>query len=786
MFSPSDEQRAVHDQIKRGVNVVVDACAGSGKSTTVLGLAAAMPRTKFLHVTYNSMLRKEFQEKVRELRLTNLEVHTFHSLCVRYFTTQGSTDAGLRAVLQDRMPMAIPSPPSYRIVVLDEVQDMTPLYFHFIRYFLRQIAPESDPYLESDPDPEADSKKGSSRPSLFQLLLLGDCRQGLYEFKGSDVRFLTHAHRIWRGFPLLKKPTAFVQCTLRMSYRITRPMASFVNEALLGEPCLQACRDGVPVVYLRNSRANLERIVTYHIRQILNEGDAPGDIFVLGASVKGSNSMVRRIENALVEANIPCHVPRADDTAGADRIDERVIQGKVVFSTFHTVKGRQRKYVFVTGFDQSYFTYFCRNAPVPVPDSSLTPVTTPTPTPNTLYVATTRATHRLFVLETNHHATDRPLACLRLTHHQLVQAPYVDFKGTPQAIFYEPDAAATAERVKRAHLHYLTPSELIRFVPETVLDALTPTLMRLFVTRRPAATTPIDLPSVVQFGGSSGLYEDVSDINGVAIPNLWWEHARATVATDPAGSPQHQPVQTSDLYASIEQSLQDMRPHEHAYLRKLFLTLSPTCHTPSEFLYMSNVYLACQDKLYGKLKQIPRDAYQWVSDEAAEACRQTLDQVVGVEGVQHVEYTLIQTKADDVHAEMDRRLEACLTPESNTGATDPAATEAQAPKYRFHARVDMVTQTSIWEIKCTQQLTVEHMLQVVIYAWIAWTRLTPATESMRDKRMQLLNIKTGEVLELCASVDELTPIVAELIRAKYRTEKSLNEEEFVASCTVVS
>jgi hypothetical protein len=835
MFTPSEEQQEVHAQLKRGVNVVVDACAGSGKSTTVLSLAKAMPRKQFLHITYNSMLRKEFQENVRKWQLTNLEVHTFHSLCVKYFTSTGNTDAGLRTTLAARTATNVPIP-KYHIVVLDEVQDMTPLYFHFVRYFLSTIRP---------------------KPKL-QLLLLGDYRQGLYEFKGSDVRFLTHAHRIWAGYSLLKHPDEFAQCTLRMSYRVTHPMAQFVNDVMLGDDRLLACRDGVPVSYFRNSRYHLERMVTYQIRQILLQpGNSPSDIFVLGASVKGANSLLRHIENALVEADIPCHVPRVEDGAGSDRMDERVIQGKVVFSTFHTVKGRQRKYVFVTGFDQSYFTLYDRS-------TSGNGTTAQSRTcPNTLYVATTRATHQLFVLETNQHTTDRPLEFLKKSHHEMIQAPYIDFKGMPQTIFYEYDEATTAERLKQSCTHYLTPTDLIRFVPETVLDVLTPILKRLFVTLRPPAAEPMLLPNVItvrpkvglsQTGRALGVipersvgiqadaqantlsdsYEDVSDINGVALPCLWWERVRrsSTLPTLSEKSTETNMDQSSEedstsddvidenqggsaygmevalvsqgtdtgepflrkqearrsfdesidddsktelvgtLYQCIEQSIRDMRSHEHGYLRQLFRTLPKTCTCPAEYLYMSNVYLTCQDKLYYKLKQIPRDAYEWLTDTMVDACCATMDAVIGkdTETIESYEHTLIHTKDEDLHASMDRILNAAM----------PAMQAHE--KYRFHARLDLVTKECIWEIKCTQQLTIEHMLQVVIYAWIARAMANHGGD-MGNKQVKILNIKSGEVLELCATLDELTEIIVMLIQSKYARKTVLTEDEFLAACT---
>jgi superfamily I DNA/RNA helicase len=149
----------------------------------------------------------------------------------------------------------------------------------------------------------------------------------------------------------------------------------------------------------------MELIVVNLIRRILEGGDLPSDIFVLGGSVKSANSNIRKIENALVSRGIPCHVPMLE----AEKIDDRVINGKVVFSTFHSVKGRQRKYVFIVGFDQSYFDFYGRNLD-------------PMECPNTLYVGCTRATHQLFLLENSDWSTDRPLDFLSMTHHQMKAA----------------------------------------------------------------------------------------------------------------------------------------------------------------------------------------------------------------------------------------------------------------------------------------------------------------------------------------------------------------------------
>lgn len=70
MHKMSGEQQAVANHIRNGFNVTVDACAGSGKSTTILSIAKELPLKKIQQFTYNSMLRHEIKEKVRDLQKT--------------------------------------------------------------------------------------------------------------------------------------------------------------------------------------------------------------------------------------------------------------------------------------------------------------------------------------------------------------------------------------------------------------------------------------------------------------------------------------------------------------------------------------------------------------------------------------------------------------------------------------------------------------------------------------------------------------------------------------------
>jgi hypothetical protein len=96
--------------------------------------------------------------------------------------------------------------------------------------------------------------------------------------------------------------------------------------------------------------------------------------------------------------------------------------------------------------------------------------------------------------------------------------------------------------------------------------------------------------------------------------------------------------------------------------------------------------------------------------------------------------------------------------------------------FRFSARIDLVTESTLWELKCTSKITIEHQLQVVIYAWL-WKIL------VNDKRnFRILNIKTGEVLQLNATTEELSLIVIALLKGKYCDPVLKTDEEFVSDC----
>ena len=708
----SIEQQNILDATKTGTNVVVDAVAGTGKTTLILAIARELGSRNILQITYNKSLKFEVREKTHALGIENLTIHTYHSLAVCYYSCTAHVDNEIKKIVDNNTPPN-KSIPEYDMLVVDEAQDMTLLYYQLMVKFAKDIG------------------------SPFQLLVLGDYMQGLYEFKGSDIRFLTLAEIIWRKHPRLRTQQ-FRKCTMKMSYRITNQMSQFVNNVMLGEPRMDACRNDAPVQYIRNSRYNLERIVCAEIHKLFAMGVKPSDIFILGPSVKGERSNIRKLENMLVEKNIPCHVPMLENSD----IDQRVIDGKIVFSTFHCVKGRQRKYVFVVGFDNSYFKYYARNLPRDI-------------CPNTLYVACTRALNGLYVLESDTRREDRPLEFLYMSHVDMKSADYVHFKGQQQTLFPRIEETESTVPIK------LTPTELIKFIPEETNKHICSILDRIFVKEQDIIEN-LDIPGIIQT--KKGFYEEISDLNGIAIPCMYYDHL-----LNAWNDSYSYKTKDSILYDIIDMNIENLNEKKQQFLLEIIDKLPETIESVNDYLYMANINTAIQESLYFKLNQIDKDDYNWLTDEMVMTCKDRLKHVVSPDcqgSPPLVEEYIINASMDEQHSQIDRFIERILP----------------GKKFRFNARIDLMTETTIWEFKCTNELTHDHMLQLVIYAWLWNMKQVDENLDANEKTFRLFNIKSGELLRLDASMGDLNNIMSSLLSSRYTEPVEKSETQFIDDC----
>lgn len=374
------QQTAIIEAISsRTCNVVVNAVAGASKTFTSLNSCARMPpTTSVMILTFNSRLKSETRTKVRKMNMSHrVNVHTYHSACVRHYDAlNGKDDVGMANVVR-KGPECLPHTPlCFDVLIIDECQDMTELYYRFVRKMMTDNA----------------------RPHVT-VAVFGDMRQCIYRFKDAEPRLFRLMPHLVPGATL-----PWHRFSLSTSFRVTRSMCDFVNAHLpsstedssVGDVFMrshkttEACRPVRYVVTSNMYQAPLDEIMT----ELRSGNTRAGDIFVLAPSLHTGQlkKHVNALENKLVAMNIPCFVPTSRTMSSGG--DESLMRGKVVFSTFHQSKGLERPVVLVMGFDANSCAMYLKSESCP----------------SELYVACTRATRTLILM---HGASEPPLPFMK-------------------------------------------------------------------------------------------------------------------------------------------------------------------------------------------------------------------------------------------------------------------------------------------------------------------------------------------------------------------------------------
>jgi hypothetical protein len=829
---PSPEQAAVVRSVRDRVNVVCEAVAGSGKTTTVLHCARDVPDLTFLVLTYNARLKLTTRQRARELGLSNVETHSFHACAARYYLPGCRDDEALRRLVEEDAPPR--SALRFDCLVVDEAQDMTPLLHRFVLKVLRD----------------------AGNVSSTQMLVLGDSRQSIYQFRDADPRFLTMADR---GVYALAEttlesrsgsatPESFASVpkwrhhTLRTSFRASPRIASFVNDAMLGFECIRASKRahlpdggaGAPVTYMVGNAFEIaSQEIADEIEHLLSPrggGYAPDDIFVLTPSLKGaklnSKTPLAQLENTLVmRCGVPVYVSLADE----EELSDALTRGKICFTTFHSSKGLERPVVIVFGFSGDYFTYFARDAPKAV-------------CPNTLYVAATRASERLYVVGEQEEGGKLPFLRLDPAAFEKWGVPLPPWLEVRKCGKLRPPADAIPVPASSFAV-----TDLVKFLPEQTMRDATEAVEPVAV-EPPSVDTKMD-QSVPSLAGA-GLIESVSDITGLAVVAAH-EHRHGTRGAAPE-TRHAESAHTTSLARRLQSSLAKMERQLEANaaqssarksesssrvaradlivddveaVRQMRETLaSPPTHV-RDFLKLASWYEAMEGGYLFRPFQLSH--FDWISVEAAAATARVLEKHLPVE-------------SDGGSVALDAR------------ASEPPSWARYEKRYdvsfRFGAPIvtlrgaaDVVTAAGatgeIFEVKCVQRLLPEHLLQLALYQWLdafsqiqskihrarerrrrmdadaaerektrahrgfkgaGKTRREYTEEEAQDpmalldlfldaggdeskimKRAVLLNARTGETVELRATLRALTGVVLTLVDQKIRARVSVSDEVFL-------
>jgi superfamily I DNA/RNA helicase len=172
----------------------------------------------------------------------------------------------------------------YELIILDELQDMTDNLYWLAYMFAINIA-----------------RRQGKMP---RLLVLGDPRQAIYEFRGADAQFLEQAEHTFKDI----NPYPWQNLKLSQSFRLSHQTTNFVN-GFIGEKYIEGSHDGPKPIYmhidLKNRGALLDAI------RPLIEKYTPERSAILAPSIQ-TNKFLPMITNELTEEyGIPIAVPIA-------------------------------------------------------------------------------------------------------------------------------------------------------------------------------------------------------------------------------------------------------------------------------------------------------------------------------------------------------------------------------------------------------------------------------------------------------------------------------------------
>lgn len=301
------------------------------------------------------------------------------------------------------------------------------------------------------------------------------------------------------------------------------------------------------------------------------------DIFILAPSVRSPKTPIRLLANCLTQKNIPIHVPASDD----EKIDEEVLDGKIVFSTFHQVKGLERKVILVYNFDNSYFKYKRDQNPYICP--------------NELYVAITRSLEQLSLL---HHYSNEYLPFLKRdnlsAYCEVVQE---------RKMFLLKDKNSTNNNVDV--------TELVKYLPSVVVEDCLDMIKYSVVDRK--KKKKIKIPHKTE---QKDTIEAVSEINGIAIP-AWFEYKTTGKINFFSKVVDNVSVDPDDDYDFIDEN-----KSSDDEIEEEVITLDNDSLTCKQLLKISNDWISV--KTGYNFKKIQISDYNWLNESVLNKCAKRL------------------------------------------------------------------------------------------------------------------------------------------------------------------
>lgn len=384
-IAPSEEQLIIMNDYDRGYNVNVCSVAGSGKSTLLLECCriAYKESRQVLLLTYNRSLCDKTKARVKALQLNNVEVHTFHSV-INFLKgcpmVRNDTELfSFFACGFENDPTVKKNISSFSSIFVDECQDMSENYYKVLKMIV-------------------------SNRQDSQLMMVGDPRQCINEFVGANVEYFNKSE-IYFGNNLRWKYRS-----MTTSYRLTPLTAQFVDQTMRTSDKQKR--------NIRGGNLKSENLKPFYISDLfwgkittmlewLLKKYKPCEIAVLANSIDNSRHPANLFLTGKYTKSILLKrgVLVAKRSGKAEKTSDQLKyeSDKIVLSTFNSFKGDERKAVIVFA-DSSYTEFHEKDSPKD-------------DIPNKIYVAFTRASELLIIMQSKLKSPINPLNEKMIRHH---------------------------------------------------------------------------------------------------------------------------------------------------------------------------------------------------------------------------------------------------------------------------------------------------------------------------------------------------------------------------------
>ena len=766
----SQEQNII-GQYLQTCNVLSEAVAGAGKTTTAEYIALTNPEDSILLLTYNKRLRLETQSRIEKKGILNLIVHNYHSFAVKHYHSSCHEDIAIKKHLRTSPCKTF----KFTMIIIDEAQDMTELYYKLVLKIVDD---------------------NNYRP---KFCILGDRRQSIYGFNGADERYISFGDQLFNFNSL-----PWQRCTLSKSFRVSKEHVDFINQCVLQNNFMKSDKitEKKPLYLLCDAFGKRPFLQVMHYLKSY----PCNEIFVLSPSIRSEGSPVKKLANSLSSNGINIYMPLSDK----EKLDEDIISNKLVFSSFHQVKGLERKVIIVFSFDKGYFDFCDRTSD-------------PNKCPNTLYVALTRSLEHMTLIHhyqckylpfLNHKLLPQLCDCETVSDcikKKSLNSQYI-YKFNDKSLFdpvlqgyptkvIDVVLNKTAKNIKARGV-FITTKELCNNVNAEVIDQA---LTYCYISTHINSCMPGQIINIATKTNQNIINECVSEINEIAILSKYelLTTGKMTIVDKLKQTPFIKSATTDyfkeDSDEEDESSQTLIVPYEEMDIQNL--------------LHISNQWYCTTNKILFKLKQI--SAYDWLLPEQLDKCMFRLRQLISDKAKYLQTYSvggLSELRNRQLEGSFDCIDDKCIYKficDKNISNKTILIHALNMYVYYLYHKIDIVKTQKVIDalIERTKlDKQIEQCLQhkIIIGCKLPILRkygiecnyvkyingfvnhlnrrkqvLGQIIRNSSETSFYLFNILTNEVLEISASVDQLRQMVDYIIQKKYYNNKSISDDDFI-------